>query len=205
MGGPGSGRWYRWNTKNTAKSCQHIDVRDWQRRGWLRIGVQFWWGGIIVQVQHGRVHLSYRIQRGGEDGLDIEEPVPLTWTPCHYGGQRPWFRCPGWGCNRRVAKLYLGGPYFLCRYCHDLVYESQREDCATRLVTKAQNIRQRLGGSASLIEPFPDKPKGMHWQTYDRLWWMARKAETTGMTLMLAQFEHIYAKHRMEASVNSDR
>ena len=176
MGGPGSGRWYRWNTKDTAESRQHIDVREWQRQGWLHTGAQFWWGGIMVEVKYERVLLSYRIRRGDEHGLDIEEPVPLTWTPCQYGGQRPWFWCPGWECNRRAAKLYLGGRYFLCRDCHDLVYESQREDDATRLVTKARpKIRRRLGGSSSLVEPFPDKPKGMHWQTYERLRWMARR------------------------------
>jgi hypothetical protein len=27
----------------------------------------------------------------------------------------------------------------------------------------------RLGGSGSLDEPFPMKPKGMHWKTYRRL------------------------------------
>jgi hypothetical protein len=85
------------------------------------------------------------------------------------------------------------------------VYESQREDCGTRLVTKAQKIRRRLGGSASLMEPFPDKPKGMHWQTYERLRWMVRQTETTGLILMLTRFKHIYGKHRMETSANSDR
>jgi len=27
----------------------------------------------------------------------------------------------------------------------------------------------KLGGSASMLDDFPDKPKGMHWGTYDRL------------------------------------
>jgi hypothetical protein len=168
-------------------------------------GARFWWGGIIVQVQERQVLLSYRIRRGDENWWDIEEPVPLPWTPCHYGGQRAWFRCPGWGCGRRMAKLYLGGRYFLCRYCHNLVYESQREDDAARLLTKAQKIRQRLGGSTSLMEPFPDKPKGMHWQTYERLRWMTRESETTGLTLRLAQVERISPRLEMETHVNSDR
>jgi hypothetical protein len=27
----------------------------------------------------------------------------------------------------------------------------------------------RLGGSANLLDPFPAKPKGMHWRTYRHL------------------------------------
>jgi hypothetical protein len=33
---------------------------------------------------------------------------------------------------------------------------------------KAQKIRMRLGANANMLEDFPDKPKGMHWQTHDR-------------------------------------
>jgi hypothetical protein len=65
-----------------------------------------------------------------------------------------------------VAILYGAGRYFLCRHYYDLTYESQAEDLPTRLILKAQKIRQRLGGTASLIDPFPQQPKGMHWRTY---------------------------------------
>jgi hypothetical protein len=34
---------------------------------------------------------------------------------------------------------------------------------------KAQKIRERLGGNASMLDDFPNKPKGMHWRTYDPL------------------------------------
>jgi hypothetical protein len=209
MGGPGSGRWYRWDTKDTVEGCRRLDVRDWQRRGFLRPGSWFSWGwrdlnglqvsSINVQVQQGQVLLSYRYRRGSEDWQDIEEPVPLTWTPCHYGGQRPWFICPsvvqGRICGRRVAILYGAGRYFLCRRCYNLAYESQREDDATRLISKAQKIRQRLGGSASLMDPFPDKPKRMHWRTYERLWWQAKDAQVNGLTRSLAQLHRMLARN----------
>ena len=119
--------------------------------------------------------------------------VSLAWTRCHYGGQRPWFICPGVVngrvCGRRVAILYGAEWYFLCRRCYDLTYESQREDLPTRLISKAQKIRRRLGGSAGSVEPFPAKPKGMHWRTYDRLRWQAQEADWGSMACILAQLE----------------
>jgi hypothetical protein len=148
---------------------------------------------IGVRVQHGRVLLSYRVRYGEDAWQEIDEPVALTWTSCHYGGQRPWFLCPGVVngrvCTRRVAILYGAGRYFLCRHCYDLVYEVQREDRATRLIARAQKIRRRLGGQASLLEPFPPKPKGMHWRTYAALYVKTRCAEEAGLHTMLAPRE----------------
>jgi hypothetical protein len=194
MGGPDSGRWYRWDAKDTVEGCRRLDVRVWERGGFLRPGKWFswaWWNregvqvaSINVQVQPGHVLLLYRIRRQGEDWQNIEEPVFLAWTPCNYGGRRPWFICPGVVqgriCGRRVAILYGAGYYFLCRHCYALVYASQREDRPTRLIIKAQKIRRRLGGSISLIEPFPAKPKGMHWRSYSQLYLKARRAEDAG-------------------------
>ena len=38
------------------------------------------------------------------------------------------------------------------------------------VVHGAQAIRMQLGGSASLVDPFPGKPKRMHWRTYQKLY-----------------------------------
>ena len=51
-------------------------------------------------------------------------------------------------------------------------HDSQYEDRASRLLDRAQKIKVKLGGHASSLEPFPQKPKGMHWRTYE-----AKRAE----------------------------
>jgi hypothetical protein len=43
-------------------------------------------------------------------------------------------------------------------------------------------IKMRLGGSNDPLEPFPQKPRGMHWRTYLRLRDQANAAEAAAMT-----------------------
>jgi hypothetical protein len=185
LAGGGSSNWYRFDKKTTTDECHSVDVRYLHREGLLTPGHWFSlrWSragretGSIRGVVSGdgrpeRITLLYRHRSGAsEDWKEVREPVPLTWTACNFGGERPWFVCPGAGCKRRVAVLYGPGRYFLCRHYYDLVYESQRESGMYRALHKAQAIRERLGGSANMTEPFPEKPKGMHWRTYERLWW----------------------------------
>ena len=183
MGSLGSGNRYRFDKKTTTDKYQAMDIRYLQRNGllspgwgfslsWSRAGRQT--GSIRAVVYRDHVILSYR-HRGGlsSEWEAVKEPVSLEWTPCNFGGERPWFVCPGVVnevvCGRRVATLYGPGKYFLCRHCYELSYESQREHKMHRALRRAQNIRQRLGGSANMMEPFPKRPKGMHKRTYARL------------------------------------
>ena len=186
MGGYGSGR--RWSgCKSTTSECRQIDVRRWQRQGKLAAGqwLTCTWsrnsevtGNISATVEMDRVILSYRHCRGDDNWQQHKYPVLLDWTSCHYGGQRAWFLCPARGCGRRVAILYLGGSVFACRHCYQLSYNSQRDPPYMRALSRAQAIREKLGGSGSMAEPFPWKPKGMHWTTYSRLALAAREAES---------------------------
>jgi hypothetical protein len=98
--------------------------------------------------------------------------------PCRYGGQGPWLLCPA--CLRKMAVLYLGGASalsFSCRRCAKLKYDSQRSGLRLRLMRKAQKLRRKLGGSGSLWKPFPEKPRTMQWNRYERVKEMARKPE----------------------------
>jgi hypothetical protein len=191
MGGVGSGSWYRFNTKTTVEGCHSLDVRRLHREGLLKPNWGFSWcwsrsgqkrasiGGLVEGGDRAeRVVLLFRHRSGpGAEWEDAQQPMVLEWTPCNFGGERPWFICSGTGCGRRVAVLYGLGKWFLCRHCYDLSYESQREDKMQRALRRAQNIRQRLGGSANTMEPFPEKPNGMHHDSYMRLFWEHHRAE----------------------------
>ncbi len=83
----------------------------------------------------------------------------------------------GKSCGRRVAILYGPGKYSLCRRCYDLRYGSQREDKPRQALRRAQKIRARLDGSANMMEPFTEKPMGMHHYTYARMFWEHHEAE----------------------------
>jgi len=194
LGGAGSGSWYRWNKKTTIEGCRSLDIRRLHREGLLKSGHRFswcWWraeqkvASIKALVYRDRLVLSYRHRSGpGSEWEEVMEPVALEWTPCNFGGERPWFVCPGVACGRRVAILYRQGKYFLCRHCYDLRYESQREDKKDRALRRAHKIRTRLGGSANMMELFPERPKGMHLDTYMKLFWQhdeAHREELAGM------------------------
>jgi len=112
--------------------------------------------------------LLYRHRPSSGEWEEVEEPVYFDWTPCDYGGERRWFICPIVGCGKRVAVLYGAGKYLACRHCYDLAYESQQENTYRRAIRRKHKIIERLGGEIGDYF-YPDKPKGMHWKTYDRL------------------------------------
>lgn len=175
MGGYGSGRTYS-NPRPTTESYLRLDVRRLCREGFLEPGAH----GTSTWTVNGRVTSSISHLAKGQDRAEalelsyrvkgeprpVMQRVPLDWTPCNYGGERPWALCPR--CSARVAVLYGGGRFY-CRKCHRLAYASTRLSSTDRGIRKAQAIRVRLGGSPDLSKPFPRRPKGMHWTTYFRL------------------------------------
>jgi len=179
MGGSGSGRW---TFSSTVEDCLRLDV-NWMMRegyiraGWHRAGSVYWSrnGEQVASIGYEArmdesppfVRLHYTVDRTE----NIDYRVGLTATYPHLGGVRWWFICPARGCGRRVGKLLKapGGKYFFCRRCLGIGYQSQRQDRFFRAVGRAQRIRVGLGGSTCLYERFPEKPKRMHWTTYERL------------------------------------
>jgi len=174
----------RYSSKNTTSYYRQLDIRYLRREGMLRPGgwANLTWsradevtGSIGIRAEFDRIVLRYRHRGYDEDRKDEEYPVFLDHTHCNYGGERTWFLCPARGCSRRVAVLY-GGSIFACRHCYDLAYDSQREQPYSRALGRAQAIKVKLGGHPA--GDFPDKPKGMHWRTYDRLCRKFQEAES---------------------------
>ena len=141
MGGYGSGRLgYGHSKRITVEKCRHLEVRGLHREGLLKEGLArsasiTWrnvWGEEQTSIELGtsaeQVVLTYSLSNRDRDPEQIEYAVPVIWTDCHFGGQRPWLLCPERNCGRRVGKLYLppGGRYFLCRHCYGLSYKSRQ-------------------------------------------------------------------------------
>lgn len=177
MGGNGSGRhWHYW-AKGTTDDHHALDVRKLQRDGILTPGRSCGWSWLVsgkevasigIRTTAASVLLSYRIKTEEGAWHNMEYVVPLEWTNCHYGGRRAWFRCPVAGCGRRVAILYLS-KVFACRHCRNLAYESQRESDVDRMARKADKIRRKLGWQPGILNANGWKPKGMRWQTFEKL------------------------------------
>lgn len=170
-----------------------LSVHAVQRRGFLTPGVSCLWqwtwtsgdkSSIGLQALAGTLRLDFRVRSGGDEWRDVVQVVELEYTPCHYGGTRPWFRCPR--CGRRVAKLF-GGTLFLCRRCHGLAYRSQAENYSDRCFRRANKLRARLGGEPGVDQHVP-KPKWMRWRTYDRLVAQIVELENAGLLSAMARF-----------------
>jgi hypothetical protein len=88
--------------------------------------------GIAVTVNDTvnqlRIHYTQTERDTGEK-KDFDYNIPLTSTPCRYGGKRWWFTCPwyknGVYCGKRVGTIYKNGDYFACRHCYNLTYASR--------------------------------------------------------------------------------
>jgi hypothetical protein len=150
----------------TVEHIQSFDVHVLHRMGALREPlvsypmVSFRWPW-LVRLTANRWQVDVQFRSGAT------QRIWLRWSPCNYGGQRPWFICAH--CNKRVGKLYNSGASLGCRRCLDLRYTSQRRGAKSRRYLQALKLRLRLNVIANLDEPFPDRPKRMHRKTFERL------------------------------------
>ncbi|WP_281856844.1 hypothetical protein [Litoreibacter halocynthiae] len=181
------------------------------RSGSLRVGSQGSWvwsrdgdevGRIDYKAEAGRLVLSYRVSQSGGDWVAVTQTVPLTYSECNYGGERPYFRCPGIvngrHCGRRVGKLFAGGKYFLCRHCYTIAYSSQSEARYDRMLRRANKLRTALGGEPGTAHWIAPKPKGMWQRTYQRKRLEIEWCEGRADHLFIDKFRHLVSKDELE-------
>src|SRR5687767_11378419 len=173
MGGPGSGRHFRFDRQMYVEDALPMDVRYLHRQGILEPGYH---GTITwsyneqpvfgVAVQTGANSITLRISLEDRERCLV---IRIDHTPCTYGGWRPWFLCPE--CYRRCGLLYAVEAQFACRLCHGLPYHSQRCSDEKQLLAQVRKVREQTLAGPNMFELLRDehKPKGMHWKTFDRL------------------------------------
>ena len=186
------GNYSRYSKRDTVESRLSIDVRELHRGGYLEPGQvsswrwAYWDGSLIDQVT----------AKAGDDFVLLfhgrtQQFVAIDRTDCHLGGQRPWFLCPGSSCRKRCARLFSGRDGYLCRDCQNLAYQSTRESETFQAMNRASVIRIKLGGSGSLHAPFPEKPKGMWWRTYEKMADNAHRDSAIGFEGIARQYEEL--------------
>jgi len=178
MGGYGSGRRVQSGPGYKTDDLSALDVRDLRRMGILNPGFcahrEFHENGKVfatarIEITQHRLLIDLQGQLKNRERLAHRWSLGLSWTPCHFGGERPWFICPAPDCTRRVAILY-GFPDLACRNCHSLSYRSQSETPGDRAARKANKIRRKLGWKPGILNKNGWKPKGMHWDTFWKLY-----------------------------------
>jgi hypothetical protein len=100
----------------------------------------------------------------------VEERLGLERRPRHLGGYQTYASCPQ--CGGRCNVLRLVGTRFRCRRCARLPYRSQSLSLDDRLARTYDRYRRLIDPAATALLDFreiPDKPRRMHWATYDLL------------------------------------
>jgi hypothetical protein len=174
---------HNWQGTGIVEGSRSLDVMKLARAGYLS-GVRFggwqWTYGdgttasIEITGARNAVTLDYRVRSDGEDWQSVHQRVPIRWTPCRFGGARPWFVCAvsanGVYYGRQVAKLYGAGRLFACRLCYRLGYAVQRGGPMDQAHHRLARLHRKLGGHYDGSDgPPPRKPKWMRWRTHARI------------------------------------
>lgn len=128
-------------------------------------GTMSWSNGNQMGITYNEAGFCVSFSSGGQS---YSQQINKTHTACNYGGQgRPWMLC---SCGSRTNKLYLHKLRFVCRKCTGLAYGTQSlapEDRQVYTIRRLQKKLDKEGGYE--IWDFPEKPKGMHASTYERI------------------------------------
>lgn len=189
MGGLGSGR-EKYASTPTVEASRHLDADDLtDALAHPETVAIVWWGEpedptawitVAIEGESGddrapAIRLTYTVtnHRTGEE-CEHDHRVQIEYTDCHFGGVRPWFRCPR--CSDRVRKLYCPptAHRYLCRECHDLGYLSSRRsgDDLKQAELRYRRAFEKADARDRRPHPngapyLPERPTGMHRETFE--------------------------------------
>jgi hypothetical protein len=179
MGGLGSGQGAHKGSKATVEEAPSIDIMALRRSGFLVPGasgrLQWTWrpsgrrSSIAFAVlDRDRLAIKYASRHQQGEWHAHLQPLGIDWTPCPFGGERPWLVCPT--CGRRTACLYLNKALTACRVCAGLSYRSQHLDRPDRLRQRALKRKERAGGHGPGLDLHVARPKGAWLSRWFRDW-----------------------------------
>jgi hypothetical protein len=174
---------HNWKGGGTVEGTRSLDVMrlsragflsGWRRASWqwtYNDGTRAW-----IDIDDGRdeITLRYLVRSHGQEWQSVEQRVPIRWTPCRFGGERPWFVCNvstnSVYCGRQVPKLYGAGRLFACRHCYRLGYNVQRIGPMDQAHHRLARLHRKLSADYDGPEMLaPPKPKWMRLKTYSRI------------------------------------
>ena len=129
MGGYGSGQYYRHNGKTATIDMLSININNWRKKGkWKYINTNWIWSrngkqaagiNFKIIVEQNEIILSW-----SRNGKNETQTIMIYAKPQPYGKCRYYFVCGK--CHTLRSKLY-STPYFYCRDCCNLTYQSCKE------------------------------------------------------------------------------
>ena len=150
MGGFGSGCWYRQRTHNTVDSLPELFAIDFKKASGTvnaRPRDEYQSKAITFRyLRNGAGIFLFRTERPEQQSADTIEPIlKIDATPCHFGGNRYWLRCPEPNCGRRVQSLFIDEHHTIaCRKCLGLLYESQYGGGVEKRLTRLRAMHRKI-------------------------------------------------------------
>jgi hypothetical protein len=155
----------RLTVEELATDC--LDVRELNRKGLLKERTVAF-RPLLRWSQVSKIRADRYVIEVNFCNLVTPQYIYLSWTPCHFGSDRPWMRCPH--CRKRVARLFKGMCGFFCRACFgNPPYESQLRNDMARVYLRAHRLRERIGGGRPVTSPIPERPYRMWRRTYNSI------------------------------------
>ena len=172
----------RWRERVRLEDGLKLDLNKLLRDGFGKTGqrrqrsIQWSYVGTGEVIASGSLEMEMTYDSDARAQLTLgrlSQFIRLVREPRQFGGGQWYFVCPTTARLASVLWLPPGASRFASRqtWGRRVAYGSQFQTSHDRALTRAQDIRMRLGGRAyaSLIDGLtPPKPKGMRWRTYDR-------------------------------------